>query len=46
VVDPEREQVTVYRSLLSPRTLNFEDRLDGEDVVHGFAVTVVEAFEI
>lgn len=46
VVDPETEQITVHRPLLSPRTLKGEDRLEGEDVVPGFAVTVAELFEI
>ncbi len=46
VVDPESERITVYRSLLSPRILTGTDRLEGEDVLPGFAVTVAEVFEI
>ena len=43
--DPERETVTIYRSLLAPRTLSRDDELGGEDVVAGFRVTVAELFE-
>ena len=46
MVDPECEQVTVYRSLLCPRTLSGEDRLEGDEVVARFAVTGAEVFEI
>jgi len=45
IVDPERESVTVYRSLLSPRVLTRDHDLDGEDVVPGFRAAVAEIFE-
>ncbi len=45
VVDPEREAVTAYRSLLSPRVLSRKDELDGEEVVPGFRVAIVALFE-
>lgn len=46
VVDIDRETVTVYASLLSPRILVSADVLDGEDVVPGFQAPVEELFEI
>ncbi len=46
LVDPERQQVTTYRSLLAPRFLEADAELDGEDVVPGFRVRVSELFEI
>lgn len=46
VVDPDSETVTVYRSLLEPRTLRGEERLAGEDVLPGFAAPVGKLFEI
>ena len=46
LVDPERETVTVYRSLLSPRILCRGDDLDGEDVIPGFHAAVADVFEI
>jgi len=46
IVDPERERVTVYRSLLSPRVLSHDQELDGEDVVPDFRVAVADLFEI
>jgi Uma2 family endonuclease len=45
VVDPQRRRVTVYRSLLAPRTLGEEDALDGEDVLPGFSVRAGDLFE-
>jgi len=45
VVDPETQEVTVYRDLLAPRTLEASDFLDGEDVVPGFRIEVAELFE-
>lgn len=46
VVDAERETVTVYSgTLLAPRQLSRDDRLDGEDVVPGFRVAVSVLFE-
>ena len=42
---PDRETVTVYRSLLAPRVLNRGDELDGEDVVPGFRVAVAALFD-
>jgi Uma2 family endonuclease len=45
VVDPERQTVTVYRSLTDVRTLHADEMLDGEDVIPGFSVRVGELFE-
>jgi Uma2 family endonuclease len=45
VLDPETETVAVYGALLRPRILGSEDRLEGEDVVPGFGVTVAGIFE-
>jgi Uma2 family endonuclease len=46
LVDPERQCVTVYRSLLAPRTLPAEGELDGEDVLPGFRARVADIFEV
>lgn len=46
LLDPERETVTVYRSLLGPRVSARGDELDGEDVVPGFRVRVAALFEM
>lgn len=46
VVDPESERVAVYRSLLSPRILDRDEELDGEDVLPGFRVRVGDIFEL
>lgn len=45
IVDPERRRVTVHRSLLSPRILGASDRLEGEDVLPGFAIAVTDLLE-
>jgi len=45
VVNPVREEVSVFRSPFAPRTLAGADVLDGEDVLPGFAVTIAEIFE-
>jgi Uma2 family endonuclease len=45
VLDPERETVAVYRTLLAPRLLSSEDDLDGEDVVPSFRTSVAALFE-
>jgi len=44
VVDPEQRTVTVYDSLLAPRTLAEEDILEAGDVVPGFRARVGEFF--
>jgi Uma2 family endonuclease len=48
VIDPapDRQTVTVYRSLLAPRTLGRDDELDGEDVVTGFRVAVADLLDV
>lgn len=46
VVDPASQTVTVYRSLLSPRTIEAGKMLDGGDVVPEFRVPVELLFEI
>ena len=42
VAHPERREVTVYRTLLAPRTFAASDVLDGEDVLPGFRIEVGE----
>jgi Uma2 family endonuclease len=44
VVDPVREQVQVFRSPLTPRSVARDELLDGEDVVPGFRVALSEIF--
>ena len=46
VVDPASAEVTVYRTLLSPRVLKAEDFLDAADLLPGFSARVAEFFEI
>ena len=46
VVNPAREEVSVFRSPFAPRILTGEHVLEGEDVLPGFSVTVAELFEI
>ena len=45
VVDPERESVTTYRTLLAPRRLELHDTLGGEDVLPGLAIPLEAIFE-
>ena len=45
VVNPAREEVSVFRSPFAPRILAGADPLDGEDVLPGFSVTIAEIFE-
>jgi Uma2 family endonuclease len=45
VVDPIREEVSVFRSPFAPRTLAGTTVLDGEDVLPGFSVAIAEIFE-
>jgi Uma2 family endonuclease len=42
IIDPVREIVDVYRSLLMRRRLPAHGVLDGEDVLPGLAVTIAE----
>ena len=44
VVNPVREEVSVFRSPFAPRVLADTDLLDGEDVLPGFSVTIAEIF--
>ena len=44
VVDPERRNVTVYRSASDIRTLTEDDELSGEDTVAGFRCRVGDIF--
>jgi Uma2 family endonuclease len=44
LVDPKRQNVTVYRSLNDVTTLMEADELDGQDVVPGFRCRVAEIF--
>jgi len=46
VVNPVREEVSVFRSPFAPRILAGADLLRDEDVLPGFSVTVAEIFEI
>ncbi len=45
VVNPVREEVSVFRSPFRPRVFAGEDDLDGEDLRPGFSVRVAEIFE-
>jgi Uma2 family endonuclease len=45
VVDPERESVTTYRTLLAPRRLESNESLDGEDVLPGLVIPLESIFE-
>jgi len=45
VVNPVRQEVSVFRSPFAPRLLAGTDVLDGEDVLPGFSVTIAEIFE-
>lgn len=44
IVNPADKTVTVYRSLVSLKVLRPGDALDGEDIVPGFSMPVVELF--
>lgn len=44
VVDPERERVSVYRSLLQPASVARDETLDGADVLPGYRVLVGDLF--
>jgi Uma2 family endonuclease len=46
VVNPVREEVSVFRSPFAPRILAGTDILDGEEVLPGFSVTITRIFEI
>ena len=46
VIDSSVESVVEYRSLLSPRTIEEDDILEGHDVVPGLSVRVGELFEV
>ena len=45
VVDPKRNSVTTYRTLLAPRRVELGQTLDGEDVLPGFVVPLEAIFE-
>jgi Uma2 family endonuclease len=45
LIRPRTRTVTVYRSLASIRLLTEADRLEGEEVLPGFAITVREIFQ-
>lgn len=42
VIDPKGRKAAVYRSLTAVRELNFEDTLDGDEVVPGFQCALRE----
>ena len=46
VVDPERERVTIYRTLLGPERLGPAETLRGEGLLEGFRVAVSALFEL
>lgn len=46
VIDPEREEALIYRSLLRPVVLDAADELQGEGALKGFRVPVEALFEI
>ena len=45
IVDPERQTVTTYRTVLDPRVLGSEDVLDGADALPGLKIQVGSIFE-
>ena len=45
LIDPEKQTVTVYRSLTDVRVLEASDELDGEDVIPGFRCSISDLFE-
>jgi Uma2 family endonuclease len=45
VVDPARQQATVYRPGRPPRVLDRDGALDGEDVLPGFTLPLRDLFE-
>ncbi len=45
VLRPRQQTVTVHRSVKDVRVLTIDDRLDGEDVLPGFALLVRNIFE-
>jgi Uma2 family endonuclease len=46
VVNPVREEVSVFRTPFAPRILAGADVLDGDEVLPGFSVTIAEIFDI
>ncbi len=46
LVDPVREEVQVFRSPFTPRTLAADDALEAEDLLPGFSIRVAELFEL
>ena len=46
VVDPQKQIVTIYRSGQDAKILTKADELTGEDVVHGFKISVSEIFDL
>ena len=45
VVDPKRKSVTTYRTLLSPRRLELNEAIDGEEVFPGLVIPLTAIFE-
>jgi Uma2 family endonuclease len=45
-VHPVRQQVIVYRQDQPPRVLNFDDTLDGEEVLPGFRLLISDLFRV
>jgi Uma2 family endonuclease len=45
IIDPQKKQATVYRSLVDGRHLGPDDHLDGEDVLPGFRCRLGDLFE-
>jgi len=44
VIDPEKQTISVHRSVLSPRIVSGVQELEGEDVLPGFSITVKDLF--
>lgn len=45
VIDPEKRQAAVHRTLTSVREIAADGALDGEDVLPGFRCPLAELFE-
>jgi Uma2 family endonuclease len=45
VVDPQRRLITVHRPGYQAGTLGLEDHLDGEDIISGFRILIVDVFK-
>lgn len=46
LVEPDTQQVTVYRSLMNPRTYNAQDEITAGDLLPGFRCRVADLFTL